>query len=333
MNKRLAVALLAIFGTSQVYANGGATGFHFYIDPIVEEEKPVTPKFNFKHPDPNKSPEETKRPKKTKEDIVRVTPPKQVKERKPEEISGTAEWYYKENERLTKLAVADPSEENVMNHIVMERVLNDKANLFAVRKQELLLKNPQLMVGVPVAQGGVNIAKENVSSALNKVYKELTDKAVVFFMFESSCPHCHKMANTTIRQLQADGYIVKGVSVDGKGIPNSQFSEPGSFAMATQTQLEMLQVNTVPATFLFTANQGMAPLTVGYTAFSEFKERMALVARESGLISKEDYEQTKYTNLNDNLIESKVVEDKIDGDYTAEDLLERVKKRLRLKHR
>ena len=266
-------------------------GWFFYKEELPveekEEEKPVLPE-----PKPQErsevAPEE-------KEEVIRLTVPAQNNDESADgERPGSVEWFKKENERLTKIAIENPTEENILNQIIFQKIWTDKSEKFSKKYVEVYKRYPQLTTGIPTSTAAIHVESQETQKAEKSEFENLKEEVAFFFFFDSKCPYCHAMANGTMSRLMSDGFVVKGVSVDGEGLKNSAvFSQPGSFELASTSQLEQLGVEVVPAVYMMTKEQKMALISVGLTQLADFRDRALFVANDIGVLDEVSYQKTQ----------------------------------------
>jgi len=157
------------------------------------------------------------------------------KDQKPMEKPLTAEEMKKEAERLLSKAVIEPSETNLKEYMEYQKKMLNLADRFAVVWQRVLMKYPELYASV---------STEGVNEEIEKSVMRLREKAGLFFIYSSTCPHCQKEALVIEDFKRKYDFIVIPISIDGgilPGFPDTRYDNGISSRLGIQS---------VPAIFL-----------------------------------------------------------------------------------
>lgn len=324
INKHLHKFMIAslLTSTSFVFASelDDGKGWYFYKEPIEKEvEKPKPVPKEVEKPKPVEKKKEELPPK---VEYIYIPPPSTEKEVEPPK-AGSVLWYKENLEDYKNKAIENPTPENIRNYALFQEAVKHKSDVFSDRYKDFYMQNPQLVA--PTSQFHVNQAKEQQAKVRKGAMNELKDKVGILYFFESTCPYCKQMSQTTIARLIADGFSVKGISIDGRGLPNSPFES--DFDVATPQQLKQLSILRVPTTYTYHPKKGLAITTVGMSSFDDFRKRLIFVGSEMGLVSKSKY---KTADSFQNEQKPKLLPDNFEPE-SPEDVVNALKQKLRIK--
>lgn len=214
---------------ARLFCDGDAIdGWHFYCDPEPEAEPEL--------PEP----------------VAPPAPAEEVVEEDPEPKEPTATEqvaaFRKMAEEAKNKAILEPTVENVVAYMEINRQMAQMAGRFADVWQRGLFQNPHLDANVrrPLTQMGTHIYQEQISAAREAALKEAAQEAGLIFVFENpvSCRVCLAQAEILAAMRKAYGIEVLAVSVDGSGIEH--FPD----AVLDEGQLEALGVSDTPKPFI-----------------------------------------------------------------------------------
>lgn len=167
--------------------------------------------------------------------------------------------------------VLNPTEENVLEWVKLNRENIDRGSMLADVGQRLLWSNPQL--GYALERPANNVGMKAWSTEYNKekdsTLRELAQTHGLFFFFAESCAVCHEIAPYVRRFAEQYGFSVVAMSIDGGGLadfPDSRY-EP--------RVAERLGVKTTPAIFLVNpSEEDIQPIAYGAVSLSELEDRI-----------------------------------------------------------
>ncbi|MBM4207335.1 MAG: hypothetical protein FJ190_04720 [Gammaproteobacteria bacterium] len=249
-------------------------GWFWYEDPLTEEPNDVEQP--IKEPPPP-APEK-------KED------PKFTKPLEPKPLSS--EWFRKNMEKYRDKAIDDPTAENVSTYMYLQRVMLDKAEKFADASQKLMMKDAVLDENArrPIATFGA-FAKDDMSNrGIQQAAKKLAEQAGIWFFYYSTCEFCVKEAGVLKGLMNAFGFKVLPIALDGLPLPGGSFPE----FMSDHGQGKKLSVETTPALFLVKPDDSGGAIQIGQGLLSgeEIVRRAIALAHENGWLNNDEYDQT-----------------------------------------
>ena len=179
-------------------------GWFWYEDPLTEEVNDVE--------QPIQEPPPLTRPEKKEERTL-------AKPLDPKPLSS--EWFRKNMEKFRDKAIDDPTTENVSTYMYLQRVMLDKAEKFADASQKLVMRDAVLDENArrPIATFGA-FAKDDMSNrGIQKAAKKLAAQAGIWFFYYSTCEFCVKEAGVLKGLMNAFGFKVLPIALDGLPLP------------------------------------------------------------------------------------------------------------------
>ncbi len=295
-----ALAILLSGLTAHAAPDGDETGQGRFIDRKAEGW------FWYKDPPEEKPAEE---PEKIPETVTAQTPPPETA---PEEktapetdmmIPGSVAWVRENLPKYLDQAIDDPTDENVLAYLLLQRYSTDKSSAFAEKVQLVTMGNPYLdeTVNGPSAQGGNAIAKAIAKRNLEIVRDKLKKTAILLFVFDDSEM---SLAGSGVVENYRDhtGFTVIPVSMTGRPLRNGIFPD-----FVTDTGIKKLvNVATFPAVFLVGGNRKPVSVIQGITAESDLDYRVINVAYREKMISEEDYRSLRTSKVAEHSLAGKV---------------------------
>lgn len=225
-------------------------GFNWYPDPMAEQKEP---------------PKQEPPPPPKKKTIYEMT---------------TAEEIRKELDRLRSEAVANPTEQRVLEFLRAQNWMMDKSAKFADVARRVVWGNPE--VNYSARSPTVNAARASEDRRRSKrrddTVKGLSETHAILFFARSDCGFCHDQAPILKAFASATGMAVLTISMDGQPIPFFPDARPdnGISKMATNGA----GISTVPAIFLIDrATKQTIPLGTGVVAAEELADRIHVLTK------------------------------------------------------
>jgi len=247
--------------------------------PEPEEVQEIEPEqISIPEPTPEKKPEEVK-------------PKAEKKQEGPKPLS--AEWFRKNMETYRDKAIDDPSQENVETYMYLQRVMLDKAERFTDASQRVVMSDPVLDENTrrPLATFGAFAMDDMAKKGINTAAKKLAGMAGLWFFYSSTCEFCVKEAGVLKGLMNAYGFNVLPIALDGLPLPGNSFPE---FTI-DQGQGKQLGVEGTPSLFLVKPgeNGGIVPLGTGLLAGDEIIKRAITLTYQAGWIDDKEYSDTR----------------------------------------
>lgn len=205
------------------------------------------------------------------------------------EIPKNQEDYAQKLDQVKKLlenkkakAVIYPTEDNIKDYMAYQQQVLDKSGTFADQWRRVLWKTPDLDYTLkrPVSKVGKESWIDQRNKNMANTIKHINERYGVFFLFSSTCPHCHRYSPILRSFKEKYGITIIPVSMDGGGLPEWQ-----NF-MVNKGQISRMgiSVEAVPATILFDKEtRQVVPVGFGVLSHSELEERIyAITSTEVG---------------------------------------------------
>jgi conjugal transfer pilus assembly protein TraF len=208
-------------------------------------------------------------------------PPLQAKPKETEPLS--VEWLKKQMPVLLDRAIDNPTRENVEAYLYAQRLAMDKSQRFAEMSQRVVYSDPFLDENnrVPIASFAKSSFLNGIDQAADAGLKHLATVAGLWVFFDSRCQHCRVHAETIEAMRKKHGFVVKYISLDGKGLPNIPAWVPDLGQSGT------LNVRMTPTTVLVAPPNHFLVVSQGMMAQTQIEERMLVAAESEELLPQE----------------------------------------------
>ena len=181
-------------------------------------------------------------------------------------------------EDLKRVAVMNPSNDNLTAYMRYQRWVMNKSARFAERWQRLVWSVPELdygLTGRPTNAMAINAFDDQRRDKDADTVRGLAATHGLLFVFRSDCPFCHRFAPILKRFEQEFGMTVLAVSLDGAALPEYPHAQPDNGIAAR------LNPSAVPALYLTApTTREIQPIGFGLMSLSELTERIATLARD-----------------------------------------------------
>jgi conjugal transfer pilus assembly protein TraF len=209
---------------------------------------------------------------------ARPTPKKLNTPAKPREL-GDFEAMQQRLETLKRVAVMNPTDDNLMAYMRFQRLVMDRSQVFADRWQRLVWREPSLDYasdGRPTNTLAIAAFDQRQSEQDRAAVRQLATTHGLVFVFRSDCPFCHRFAPILKRFAQQHGLAVLAVSLDGGTLPEYPDARPDNGIAAR------LNARAVPALYLTQpSRREFRPVGFGMMSDTDLLERIAALAREA----------------------------------------------------
>ena len=184
-------------------------------------------------------------------------------------------------ETLKRVAVMNPTDDNLMAYMRFQRMVMDRSQVFADRWQRLVWREPSLdyaSEGRPTNTLAIAAFDERQRERDTAAVRQLAATHGLVFVFRSDCPFCHRFAPVLKRFAQTHGLTVLAVSLDGGTLPEYPDARPDNGIAAR------LNARAVPALYLTQpSRREFRPVGFGLMSDTDLLERIAALAREADL--------------------------------------------------
>ncbi|MFA5353788.1 MAG: conjugal transfer protein TraF [Thermodesulfovibrionales bacterium] len=179
-----------------------------------------------------------------------------------------------EGARLLSSALENPTPANIKAYMEHNKAMMQASSNFSLVWQKVLMENPQLASGTPMADSTKDLYyRENKKAEDNKLMG-LAQQAGIFFIYSSSCQYCQRQAQYLQAFLRAYPFSYKAISIDGGVFPEFPDTIIDNGISGT------LQVDTVPAIFLAFPPDRFDRISTGVMTPEELRRRLLWYVEE-----------------------------------------------------
>ncbi len=144
----------------------------------------------------------------------------------PHEMTYTEQMmaYRKLIDETKHRAILNPTRENVLAYMEINKQIADRAGAFTDQWQRILFETPSLNANVssPLASAGIGVYQDQMRVAREETFKNVVNQAGLMFIFEGDerCGIC-RVQGQVLRDMEARyGVTILAVSKDGNGNAN-----------------------------------------------------------------------------------------------------------------
>ena len=249
-------------------------GYYWYDDPKPEPEPQIVEIL----PPPPPPPEPvTEPPKPTPEPTPAAAPAPP-----PGPPIFSVKWLQQQLPEMRQVAIDDPTEENVAAYMYAQRVMMDKADVFASVWQDVLRKDPLLDENnrFPMSEAFKLFQLRSQDQARRAALTSLNQKAGLFYFFHADCEFCHAQLPLLYTFAKEHEFSVRLVALDGKPLAGMQ---EGDYLVDTG-QAKAMKISVVPAIVLAVPPNDIFIITQGYIDYEALMNRVYLAAEDMNLV-------------------------------------------------
>ncbi len=269
MRAWLFAASILLTGVSSAFAGGEfvlecegeeISGWSFYCEPPAPETEEVVAK-----------------------PVPAATPaPKPMTQEEKYPSTAKMMEYRAKIEDIKHKAVLDPTPENLLAYMEVNKEMADKAGKFTDVWQRVLFETPRLDANVdyPLAQAGIGVYQDQMRVIQEETFKNVAKTAGILFIFEddAKCGMCRKQGEVLKGIEQMHGISILAVSRDGG--QNQYYPD----ALADNGRLQELGMNAdefpVPTMALIDPKTGQLEMIgSGILAADQLLERVYVITQ------------------------------------------------------
>ena len=260
----------------------GDDGWFFYNETEEEKKKKALLK---KAPVAKK---EVKKEKPPEKKIVK-TPIQAPTPTSPAPLSS--KWIKQKLKMYKQRAIDNPTKENVLAYLYVQKAAMDKAQKFSEVMQQVVYTNPDVdeLQRSPGSQGYSTMMRDEANKGKDEVIRKLSNEVGIVFFFTSTCSYCLKQAPVLKMFTKLTGINVMPISLDGKALPGGFYPKfKNDSGLSKQ-----LTVKVTPTLYLYKKPNIFAPLSRGIASITSLKDRIIKVAHAKNWITDQDLNKTK----------------------------------------
>ena len=230
------------------------------------------------------------------EDPDRVPPPEPVQPQPGSEATPSethppfsVEWLRIELEEAKVRAIDHPTRENIEYYAYLEKVAMDKAERFALMRQQVAMLNPGLdeTIDNPVTTIARTARRDEQVSEQSRILSDLAKSIGIYYFFKSDCPYCAKQNRALLEMNRQFGFSILAISVDGRAMPDGVFND----WLPDQGQAAMLGIESTPTLYVVRPPNEVVLLGVGVQTTQGLEKRVLQVAHANGWIDEDTFER------------------------------------------
>lgn len=205
---------------------------------------------------------------------------------KPAPLS--AEWIRDNLPKYRFAAIDNPTKDNVELYLLLQKLMMDKAEQFALAHRKYAEQNPGIDETVQnptseISRRSMTTVQEDQQNAITR---KIAQRVGIYYFFRSDCPYCHVQNQSMDVFTGNTGLTVVPISLDG--LPSEDGLLPNW--RPDQGQGAYLGVTKTPTMFAVDPDGKVVLLSVGVRSIPELRSRLIEIARDEGWITQHDYD-------------------------------------------
>lgn len=210
--------------------------------------------------------------------------PSKAEEMKPFSV----DWLKVKLEETRKIAIDNPTRENVELYVYYQKIAMDKAEKYALMSQQVAIVNPELDESYenPTATMARKARQQKRDDEQVRTVQKLAREVGIYYFFKSDCQYCAKQ-NGVLSELETKyGFRIMPISIDHLPL------EDGAFPQWTpdRGQAMKLGISATPTLYMFHPPNEIVFLSVGVQTEGQLMKRIIQIAQANNWISRDELE-------------------------------------------
>ena len=240
------------------------------------------------------------KPEPEEEPVPAPSAPAESAQKPPKPMS--VEWFAKNYQVIRDRAVNNPTRENLRAELYAQKVMMDKSEVYARKRQYMQKSDPLLQEGdrLPLF-GATSLAMiQNQDILKEKALGELYNESGLMVFYDENCQFC-RQSITVVNYLHrkfpkldirvyarntAQPDVVQGLLQDIKVYPDDLINVS-----------ERLEITNWPSYVLVTPDNTFSLISKGMINLDTLKDRTLIAGFEHGILGKEWYEKIHHTQM------------------------------------
>lgn len=187
-------------------------------------------------------------------------------------------------------AIDDPSLENMQAYYYLQRISLDKAQRFADVSRVVTMSDVLIDESIrrSTSSFAANSQTKMAGVAQVELLQSLSTKVGLFFFYKANCDLCLKQSQVLKSFKYSSDFTIIPISLDGSFLEGNPF---GAYRRDTG-QAKQLGITDAPAVALAIPPKTARIVSFAPIAADALRSRILLVAKESRVISEDDYKKT-----------------------------------------
>ena len=181
------------------------------------------------------------------------------------------EAFQEKLENAQALAIMQPTQENVIRYLYLQKQAMDNSQRFSETWQRVVWLTPELdhTLVRPTSPKAVNAYYDTRNAQRKVTLEQVAERHGLFYFFRQSCPYCQQFSPILKSFAKRYGFHVTAISLDGGTSPGFPNPRPDNGTA------QRLGVTTVPAVYLVQPNtRSVQPVAFGLLGPSELEQRI-----------------------------------------------------------
>ena len=199
-------------------------------------------------------------------------------------------WFQQNFKKIEQAAIDSPTKSNMRALLYAERVMADKSEVFARRKQFVQSVDPLLQEGtrIPMAGAAKNLLMTYKADQKKEAIKEVNKHAGIGFFYDGKCKYCQRMIPViNLLKLQSGVDVrVFAKNIDPTRIPNLHSSIP---VYADDGFSQSFKIPFWPAVVMLRPPLSVYVIAQGSVTLSELTNRIVNVSFDQNILNEEWY--------------------------------------------
>ncbi len=223
--------------------------------------------------------------------VVTVEPKKEPKKENKGPNVGSFQWIHDNLKSYRKLALDNPTVENMKAYMYMQRLALDRSEQFANAGRLAVEGDPLLdaITRSPIG-GSASVKRQaHLSAEKNNLAQKIYQKVGIFYVFKDRCAMCDEQAGVLEAVRDNFGAEVKAVSLD-EPTEGSISAEKFPDYVVDPKAVSYFKIFALPATFVYAPQSDeIKPLLQGMVTLSDFNSRMISLAQKERWLPQQDF--------------------------------------------
>ena len=228
-------------------------------------------------------------------------PPSQSQSSKPE-APMSVEWFAKNYEVIRNRAVNNPTRENVRAELYAQKVMMDKSEVFARKRQHMQQSDPLLQEGdrLPLF-GATSLAMIQHQDAIKSdALSELYNQSGLMVFYDENCQYCRQsiiILNILSKKFPGLDIRVYARNTRQPDVVQGLLPEIKVYPDDLIKVSEMMQITNWPSYVLVTPGDTFTLIAKGMVSLETLKNRTLIAGFEHGVLGKDWYERIHHTQI------------------------------------
>ncbi len=224
--------------------------------------------------------------------------PKPSPQAKPPKTKPLSQKWFRENfEKYQDAAMNNPYDKEAMRtYLYLEKFMRDRAMAFGMERQKAVMAEPFLdsTSTRPIANFGMKTMNIQATENKKALLGELGKQSGLYYFYRGDDSFSKQQADLIALLAEQFGFTILPISMDGTPPPEIL----GSEFEVNKHQAEVLNIQVLPATYLFNPNNGVIELvSQGMHSLTDLQDRILHASLRGGLIDEQQFQLTKPSGL------------------------------------